>query len=254
MKRLKERVAIITGGASGIGEAAVRLFIQEGASVVLADIHEQRGSCIAQQLQEAGGEIFFHLTDVTQEESVMHLMRTTWERFKKMDILFNNAGIDIARPVTETPLEEFQRHIDINLKGVFLGCKHGIPYLMDSGGGSIINTASILAHLASPNQAAYSASKGGVIALSRQMAYDYARYHIRVNCISPADTETPMHRKWLQETEDPEATRAKFTKRYPLGRFAKPQEQAAAALFLASDDSSFITGQTILVDGGMSIC
>jgi meso-butanediol dehydrogenase / (S,S)-butanediol dehydrogenase / diacetyl reductase len=251
--RLKGRVSIVTGGASGIGLAAVKLFAREGSSVVVSDINKEAALEVVDEVKQAGGEVIFVYTDVSSEESVIGLMDAAKKAYGKIDVLFNNAGITIANPVTETSIEDFETNVNINLKGVFLGCKHAIPHMNRKRGGSIINTASILALVASPNQASYSASKGGVVALTRQVAYDYADKNIRVNCICPADTKTPMHYKWLQECENPEETLKFFSQRFPMKRFAEPEEQASVALFLASDESSFITGQAIPVDGGLSI-
>lgn len=251
--RLQGKVSIITGGGSGIGHAAVNRFAREGSAVVVSDICEESAQKVAKEVEQEGGKARYVRTDVSNEESVINLMEETKRAYGKIDVLFNNAGITIASPIAETKMEDFETHVNINLRGVFLGCKHVIPYMIENGGGSIVNTASVLALVASPNQAPYTASKGGVVALTRQVAYDYADKNIRVNCICPADTKTPMHYKWLEECEDPEATLEFFSRRFPMKRFAEPEEQAAAALFFASDDSSFITGQAIAVDGGLSI-
>jgi meso-butanediol dehydrogenase / (S,S)-butanediol dehydrogenase / diacetyl reductase len=251
--RLKDKVAIVTGGASGIGKAVSELFAGEGAKVVIADIDENNGNAAAEQIKGRGGEAVFICTNITSGESIMNMVDSTIEKFGKLDILVNNAGIDIANKVTETSEADWNKTMDINLKSVFLTCKYAIPHMIENGGGRIVNVGSVLAVVASPNQAAYTASKGGVVAMSRQIAYDYADKGIRVNCICPGDTMTPMNKQWLESTEDPQKTLEFFSSRYPMKRFAEPIEQATVILFLASDDSSFVTGQSIPVDGGFSI-
>ena len=206
------KVAIITGSGSGIGREAALLFAKEGASVVVADIHQEGAEETVQLVRQNGGNAIFYQTDVAQSTDVQALVAQTMGEYGKLDILFNNAGIDIAKPIVETTEEEWDRTLDINLKGVFLGCKFSIPIMIESGGGIIINTASILAHVASPNQAAYCASKGGIVALTRQIAYDYAQHNIRANCISPGDVMTPMAMDFFNSCENPEE-RLKFFKR-----------------------------------------
>jgi len=251
--RLKNKVAIITGGSVGIGKATVQRFVSEGAAVVIANRDVNAAEKVVASVKNIGGDAFAFQTDVTDENNVGDLMKFTKNKFGKIDILFNNAGLDIPMTITDTPIEDFEKHIDVNLKGVFLGCKHVIPYLIENNGGAIVNNSSVLAIVSSPGQAAYSASKGGVIALTRQVAYDYADKNIRVNCICPAATKTEMTTKWLKSSPDPEQILNQTRTMIPLNRMAEPEEQASVALFLASDDASFITGQAIVVDGGLSI-
>jgi NAD(P)-dependent dehydrogenase (short-subunit alcohol dehydrogenase family) len=174
------------------------------------------------------------------------------ETYGRLDILFNNAGLTLPARVTETSEEVWNLSLDVNLKGVMLGCKYAIPEMQKVGGGSIINTASMLGLVASPRQAPYCAAKGGVVLLTKQIAIDYARDNIRVNCICPSEVDTPMHRKFIAESPDPEATKQRLLERIPLNRVARPEEIAAAALFLASDDSSYVTGVALPVDGGLT--
>ena len=220
---------------------------------MVVDIEKKSAEETVDSIQKRGQDAIFVRTDVSKGSDVETMVAQTIQKYGKLDILFNNAGIDIAKTIVETTEEEWDRTLDINLKGVFWGCKFSLPHMMDGGGGIIINTASILAHVASPNQAAYSASKGGIIALTRQIAYDYASYNVRANCISPGDVLTPMAQNFFDSCEDPEERMKFFTDRYPMKRFAEPSEIARVALFLASNDSSFITGQTIKVEGGFSI-
>lgn len=250
---LKSKIAIITGAASGIGKEAAFVFAREGASVVVADFNSEGGEESVRIIRETGGEACFIYTDVRIEESVKEMVTKTVERYGRLDIIYNNAGIDRAKPLVETSEEDWKDTIDTNLKGVFLGCKYAIPVMVKQGGGVILCTTSILAHIASANQAAYCASKGGVVSMMRQIALDYAKHNIRANCISPADVMTPLNEKYFQSCENPEERRRFFLEKYPMSRFAQPSEIASVALFLASDASSFITGQAIQVEGGFSI-
>ena len=247
MERLTGRVAVITGAASGIGLAAARRLAAEGASVVIADVDEQAGK---QAAEEVGG--MFVTTDVTSDDNVRHLYEVTAGRYGRIDIAFNNAGISPADDdsILATGLAAWQRVQQVNLTSVYLCCKHVIPYLRQAGKGSIINTASFVAVMgAATSQISYTASKGGVLALSRELGVQFAREGIRVNALCPGPVNTPLLKELF--AADPEQAARRLV-HVPAGRFAEPEEIAAAVAFLASDDASFITASTFLVDGGIS--
>jgi NAD(P)-dependent dehydrogenase (short-subunit alcohol dehydrogenase family) len=238
--RLDGKVCVITGAASGIGAEAARLFAGEGAKVVGVDIDP--GS---------EGELALE-ADVTDEEQVRGMYERVREELGRIDVLFNNAGINPTADtsVLETSLEAWQRVQDVNLRSVFLCCKHGIPHLLEGDGGSVINTASFVAVMgAAVSQISYTASKGGVLSLSRELGVEFARRGVRVNALCPGPVNTPL----LQElfADDPQKAARRLV-HLPMGRFAETREVAQAALFLASDESSYVTASTFLVDGGLS--
>ncbi len=246
MGRLDQKIAIITGAASGIGRATARRFAAEGARVVVADLAEEEGSALA---TEIGGT--FVPVDVASEASVKDMYARVLEVYGGVDVLFNNAGISPADDdsILTTELDAWRRVQDVNLTSVYLCCKYGIPLLLERGGGSIINTASFVAVLGSAtSQISYTASKGGVLSMSRELGVQFARQGVRVNALCPGPVNTPL----LQElfAKDPERAARRLV-HVPLGRFAEPEEIASAVLFLASDDASFITASTFLVDGGI---
>ena len=250
--KLTEKVAIITGACSGIGRATALLFAREGAKIVVADLVAATGEETVAEIKANGGEAILVQVDVSKAEQVERMVQKAVEIFGRLDILFNNAGLTLPAMVTETTEEVWQKSIEVNLKGVMLGCKYAIPEMQKTGGGSIINTASMLGLVASPRQAPYCAAKGGVVLLTKQVAIDYARDNIRVNCICPSEVDTPMHRQFIATSPDPEATKRRLLERIPLNRVAQPEEIATAALFLASDDSSYVTGIALPVDGGLT--
>jgi len=238
--RLEGKVCVITGAASGIGAETARLFASEGARVVGVDVAEGAEGALALR------------ANVADEDEVREMYSQAEKEMGRVDVLFNNAGIspDDDVSVLETSLEAWQRVQDVNLKSVFLCCKHGIPHLLNSGGGSVINTASFVAVMgAATSQISYTASKGGVLALSRELGVEFARRGVRVNALCPGPVNTPL----LQElfAKDPEKAARRLV-HLPMGRFAEAREIAQGALFLASDDSSYVTASTFLVDGGLS--
>jgi len=245
--RLEGRVAVITGAASGIGRASALRFAAEGAHVVVADLDDAGGTALADEI----GGLFVH-ADVTDADDVQRMYATAVERFGGLDVCFNNAGISPPDDdsILETGLDAWRRVQEVNLTSVYLCCKYGIPLLLEHGGGSVINTASFVAVMgAATSQISYTASKGGVLAMSREMGVQFARQGVRVNALCPGPVNTPLLRELF--ASDPERAARRLV-HVPMGRFAEPEEIAAAASFLASDDASFITASTFLVDGGIS--
>jgi NAD(P)-dependent dehydrogenase (short-subunit alcohol dehydrogenase family) len=240
MSRLDGKVCVITGAASGIGAESARLFAAEGANVVGVDLEPVQDCALGLR------------ADVTDEQQVSDMYASAREQFGRIDVLFNNAGINPTDDgsVLETSLEAWQRVQDVNLRSVFLCCKYGIPHLLDGGGGSVINTASFVAVMgAAVSQISYTASKGAVLSLSRELGVEFARRGVRVNALCPGPVNTPL----LQElfASDPERAARRLV-HVPMGRFGEASEIAKAALFLASDDSSYVTASTFMVDGGLS--
>ncbi|MEH7613426.1 SDR family NAD(P)-dependent oxidoreductase [Gottfriedia acidiceleris] len=245
--RLKDKVAVITGGGSGIGRATAIRFAKEGAKIVIADINEVTGEETLAEIKEKNQEAIFVKTNVAESKSIQNLMKRAVEHFGRIDILFNNAGIGNSE-VRSVDLaeEEWDQVIDINLKSVFLGIKYAIPELKKSGNGVIINTASLLGLKGRKYVSAYNASKGGVVLLTQNAALEYGKYNIRVNAIAPGIIDTNIIKEWKNnERKWPILSRANA-----LGRIGTPDEIASAALFLASDEASFVTGATLSVDGG----
>jgi len=245
--RLKDKVAVITGGGSGIGRATAIRFAKEGAKIVIADINEVTGEETLGVIKEHNQEAIFIKTNVAESKSIQNLIKRAVEHFGRIDILFNNAGIGNSE-VRSVDLaeEEWDEVIDVNLKSVFLGIKYAIPELKKSGNGVIINTASLLGLKGRKYVSAYNASKGGVVLLTQNAALEYGKYNIRVNAIAPGIIDTNIIKEWKNdERKWPILSRANA-----LGRIGTPDEIASAALFLASDEASFVTGATLSVDGG----
>jgi len=249
--RLNGKIAIVTGAASGIGRASAILFAQEGAKVAVADVDSQGGEATVGSIRDAGGSALFIRTDVSRSADVDALLAATASAFGGVDIVYNNAGIAVFKGVAETTDEEWHRVLGVNLDGVFFGIRASVPYLRERGGGSIIVTASVHSMATGPGIAAYAATKGAVLALTRAAALDLAPYNIRVNCILPGAIDTPLHWANLAAVGDPEIEAAKVRAAEPVGRQGRPDEIARAAVFLASDDSSFATGAPFIIDGGL---
>ena len=247
--RLENKVALITGAASGLGLVAAQHFAREGAKVVIADIVD--GDDAVMSIIDADGEAAFVRADVTSEDSMTAAVAFAVETFGSLDVMFNNAGVmlgDDDNPVT-TPLETYERTMDINVKGVLLGCRAAIPVMQKQGKGSIINVASFVAHMgAATPQIAYTASKGAVLAMTREIAVTYARQGIRANSLCPGPIMTPLLAKFLSD----DAKKQRRLVHIPMGRFGEPHEIAQGALFLASDESSWMTGQSLIIDGGIT--
>ena len=249
--RLQNKTAVITGGAGAIGRATATLFAQEGAAVVLADIDDGAGEQAAAAIRQAGGAALYVHADVARQADCEAMVRAAEAAFGRLDILFNNAGIMLSQDDDALNTDEaiWDRTMAVNLKGVFLGCKAGIPALRRAGGGSIINTASFVSKVgAATPQLAYTASKGGVLAMTRELAVIHARENIRVNALCPGPLRTEMLMKFL----DTEEKRQRRLVHIPMGRFGEAQEMAYAALYLASDESSYVTGAEFMVDGGIT--
>ena len=251
--RLANKVAIITGAGSGIGRAAVLLFAREGAAVVAGVHREEQIAPLERDAQGLAGLVVGVRADVSDEDDVKALVCTAIDSYGGLDILFNNAGIEVVGSVTEVSTEDWQRVIDVNLRGIFFGCKHAVPEMLKRGGGSIVNNASINGIRGNTRLAAYSASKGGAVAITRAMAIDYASRNIRVNCLCPASIDTPMARRHFEKDPEPEKRRQQIVDKHPMGRIGTAEEVAYAALFLASNEASFITGVALPIDGGRSI-
>ena len=251
MESLKDKVALITGAASGIGRESALLFAREGASVLCVDIHLEGADETAREIKDAGGKAAAVRADVAVASECKQMVAEAEQQFGKLNVMFNNAGIMHADDGTSEDTSEatWDLTMNVNLKGVFLGCKYGIPALRRAGGGSIINTASFVAHLgAATPQVAYTASKGGVLALSRELAVIHARENIRVNALCPGPLRTELLMKFL----DTDKKKQRRLVHIPMGRFGEAKEMAQAALFLASDASSYMTGSEFLVDGGIT--
>ena len=250
--QLENKVALITGAGAGIGQATAELFAREGAAVVVADRDAQTGQDVADEITASGGKAIFVQADVSKSESVQIMFQAAIGAFGKLNILFNNAGIVVQGTVEQTDEERYNEQISSTLTSVFLGCKYGIPLLRKEGG-VIINMASVAGMMGIVDRAAYSAAKGGVIGLTRAIALDHAKEGIRCVYLAPATIETPSLRQRIETSSDPAAARKAFEARQPVGRLGTPDDVAHAALYLASDAASFITGSGLTVDGGMAV-
>ena len=249
--RLEGKVALITGAGSGMGRAAAELFAREGARIVVTDVVDDAGNGTVEAVRAAGGDATYVRADVSQWSDCQAMVNCATDTYGGLHVLYNNAGIFPADDggVLDTPESTWEKVMEINLKGVWLGCRAGIPAMIASGGGSIVNVASFVALMgAATAQIAYTASKGGVLSMTREMAVEYARRGIRANALCPGPIQTPLLEELLSDPE----RRARRLVHIPMGRLGRADELAKAALFLASDDASFMTGAQLVVDGGIT--
>ena len=248
MGKLDNKIAVVTGGGSGIGAATVRLFAAEGARVIIADIDEPRATAVA---KEIGDRAVFHRTDVSAPAEVEAMVKFAADRFGRLDVLHNNAFYTTAGSVAETSIEGWQKTIAVTLSGVFYGMHFALPQMVRQGGGTIVNTASISGLGGDYRMCAYNAAKGGVVNLTRSAAIEYARKNIRINAVCPGMIETPPVLNALGHARDPDRAHKNAVEAHPMGRLGKPEEIAKVVLFLACDDSSLMTGSMVVADGGV---
>jgi NAD(P)-dependent dehydrogenase (short-subunit alcohol dehydrogenase family) len=254
--KLKDKVSIVTGAASGIGKATAINFAREGAPVMCADVNAEGAEATARQIADTGGQAASIRANVAKEDDVKEMVAQTVGRWGRLDVLFNNAGIGIGMPVTQMPVEEWDRLMGINLRGVFLGCKHAIPEMLKNGGGSIVSTASDAGLRGSAFLSAYCASKAGVILLTKSLAVEWGGQGIRINCVCPGVIQTPILDPLIAMSQQttgatPDQQWKRMGDMHPIGRVGQPEEVAKAVTFLASNEASFITGIAMPVDGGL---
>lgn len=252
-RSLDGKAAIVTGAGSGIGRAIATLFAEEGARVAVVDVSESDGKETVELLRKRGGDAIFIQGDISNSAIVKRIVETTVKKYERVDILCNNAGVESMGSILEITEENWDKVMSVNLKGVFLCSKHSVPKMVENGGGVIINIASVLGLIGSKGEAAYCASKGGIISLTRAMALDFAPHNIRVNCICPGSVLTPTFKRVMTSLGDYEAAFQRNLDKIPLKRIAEPEEIAYAALYLASEKASYITGSVLVIDGGWSI-
>jgi hypothetical protein len=250
--KLKDEVAIVTGAGKGIGKGIATVFSREGAKVVVADWDEEAGEKTSEEIRRSGGDAFFVKCDVSNEEQVKAMIQATIAKYGRINVLVNNAAIGMYKTVLDTTTEEWDHCLAVNLKGVFLCSKYAIPHIKTAGGGAIVNIASVHSYQNVGGTAPYAASKAGVVALTRVMAIDYGRDKIRVNAICPGWIYTPLIQSIFAGAPDPEKARQEVERRQILGRLGTPEEVGEATAFLASDEASYITGASLMVDNGMT--
>jgi dihydroanticapsin dehydrogenase len=252
MKKLDGKIAIITGGASGIGEAIVRKLAEEGAAVVSADIQDELGRKVVASVNEAGGNAEYATVDLRDLDQVKALMDRVVAAHGRIDILVPNAGLQYEKILTETSEEEYDHMMSVNMKGAFFFCKYGVEAMLKTGGGNVVATGSVLSLLAEPSLAAYCATKAGILNLVKSIAADYGRQNIRANCVCPGYINTPLGDRYFDSLPDPAAARKEADELHALGRMGEPEEVAACVAFLASDEASFVTGSAMVIDGGLT--
>ncbi len=248
--RLADKVALITGAGSGIGRAMAQVFSKEGAKIIVADYSEEGGRGTVELVTHAGGEAVFIPVNVTDSASVQEMVRQALPAYGRIDILCNNAGVGSTQTVIDTDEATWDRVFAVDVKGVFLCSKYVLPHMIAAGKGTIMNTASVAGLTGLVNRAAYCAAKGAVVTLTKAMALDHVGQGIRVNCICPGTVDTPWVAGLMNQTEDPVATRAALVARFPMGRLAEAEEIALGALYLVSDESAYMTGSALVIDGG----
>ncbi|MCU6709877.1 SDR family oxidoreductase [Paenibacillus sp. J5C_2022] len=249
--RLKGKSALVTGAGSGIGEATARLLADQGAKVAVVDVDGEKAETVSASINAAGGCSVAICADVSREEDVKNAVKRAQSRFSSLDILINNAAVQIMGELHDCTEEQFDRMIAVNLKGVFFGCKHVLPFMLEQKKGVILSTSSVLGVTGDADLGIYGATKGAVIALTKSMAVAYGSSGIRVNCVCPGDVGTPMVEQFFDFQPNPEAARERVYGQYPMRRIASPEEVAQLLAFLASDEASFITGSHMFVDGGL---
>jgi NAD(P)-dependent dehydrogenase (short-subunit alcohol dehydrogenase family) len=249
--RMEDKRGIVTGAASGLGREVARLFAAEGGRVVVADVDSEGAAAVAAEIVEAGGTAVAQSCDVTVEEDVEGALDRSQSEWGGLDFVVNNAGVQLEKPLDETTNEEYDWVFDVNVRGVFWGCKHAVLRMRGSGGGMIVNTASALSLVSDPFLPVYTASKHAVLGITRSVGVAYAADGIRCNCVCPGDMQTPMIERYWEATGDPEKAREEMASMYPAKQIGQPIEVARAVLFLASEESSYVNGAFLQVDGGL---